>query len=161
MRAKFFIGLIMAGIIGSGYAAELRRRAQETPGYWKPSKGMRTGSGNRQTAGLAFREAPIGLRSSEDVMYNNGVEFLTNKKFSQAISEFDKLINDNRRYADAITAGGWPTPWRANTLRPLPILPATWNSRRRTSTPTATGAWPGSSRANMTRAWLTLTRPWS
>jgi len=107
MRAKFLIGLIIVAIIGSGYAAISAGAAQEIHGYWKPPKEIRMGSGNRQTAGLAdLRYAPLGLRSSEDVMYNSGVEFLTNKKFSQAISEFDKLINKNSRDADAYYTRG-------------------------------------------------------
>ena len=30
-----------------------------------------------------------------------------------------------------ITAGGWRTPWRANTIRPLPILPTTWRFEKK------------------------------
>ena len=94
-------------IIGSGYAATSAGAAEEINGYWKPPKAIRIGSGNRQTAGLSdIRNAPLGLQSSEDVIYNNGIEFLTKKKFSQAISEFDKLLNQNRRYADAYYARG-------------------------------------------------------
>src|SRR5450759_4471174 len=104
MRGKFFIGLIIIAIIGSGYAAISAGAAQEIYGYWKPPKPIiLIPIGN----GLYLpKDVPLTYQKPGDVLYSNGFEFLTNKKFSQAISEFDKLINTNSRYADAYYGRG-------------------------------------------------------
>ena len=88
-------------------------------------------------------------------MYNSGVEFLTKKKFSQAISEFDKLINKNRRDADADYSRGLAYALQGKYAPAIADFTHYLEVEERTPTPTATGAWPGSSRVNMTRAWLT------
>ncbi|MDP1761047.1 MAG: hypothetical protein Q8L43_02375, partial [Deltaproteobacteria bacterium] len=65
MRARFFIGLIIAAIIGSGYAAISAGAAQEIHGYWKPPKLLK---GFR---GRDARKFPLQFQIPDDVSYNN------------------------------------------------------------------------------------------
>jgi tetratricopeptide (TPR) repeat protein len=99
MRAKFLIRLITVAIIGLGYAPLSAAATQEIYGYWKPPKDVR------------FTVIGIGLyrdafRNPDDIFYNNCVDFIKKKKFSQAISQFDQLLNKNRNYGEAYLARG-------------------------------------------------------
>ena len=107
MRGKFFIGLVLLSIIGSGYAAISAGAAQEIKGYWKPPKPLKGATIGTHAGGLMdIRSVPLWLQHGDDVAYNNGVELLSKKKISQAISEFDNLLNKNRGFADAYYGRG-------------------------------------------------------
>jgi tetratricopeptide (TPR) repeat protein len=102
MRTKIFIGLIIIAIIGSGDAAFSAGAAQDIQRYWKPSKPIRL-----TPIGIGlYKDVPLTYQKPEDVLFNKGVEFLTNKKFSQAISEFDQLIIKHPRCGDAYYSRG-------------------------------------------------------
>ena len=106
MRAKFFIGLVILSIIGSGYAAISAGAAQEIQGYWKPPAAIKFVPTDGRGVPQDIRDAPMHQQNPDDIAYNNAFDFIKDQKFSKAISEFDRLINRNRKYADAYYGRG-------------------------------------------------------
>ena len=102
MRARFFIGLIIVAIIGSGYAAISAGAAQEIHGYWKPPKAIKVASPGRQGGIMQMSEmCPLHQQNPDDVAYNNGVEFLAKKNSARPSPSSIILSIRTRRDADA------------------------------------------------------------
>ena len=98
-------GLIVIAIIGLGYAALSAAATQEIKGYWKPPKAIKFAV----SPGGAYadvRDVQFHQQNPDDVAYNNAFDFIKNRKFSKAISEFDRLIHNNSRYSDAYYSRG-------------------------------------------------------